>query len=80
MYGLLKHDIEGMALSSATNHEIYGVPNTSILPSIIKMSATNQEVLANLDNRKKTELVNSFNKAFSTRDRRFVDALSEMRT
>ena len=40
MYGLENKDIEAMALAPTANNVI-GVPKTSILPDIIRMSATN---------------------------------------
>jgi hypothetical protein len=40
MYGLCDQDIEGMALAG-TENDVFAVPKTSILPEIIKISATN---------------------------------------
>lgn len=61
MYGLETHDVEAMALASV-HHNILGVPKTSILPEIIKISATDQAVLTTMDGRQKHNLMNSYNK------------------
>jgi hypothetical protein len=53
MYGLINHDVEGMALAGTSGNEVYGIPRASILPDIIKISVTDQECLANLDSRAK---------------------------
>ena len=61
MYAIGNQDVEGMALAGV-HHNILGIPKTSILPEIIKMSATNQEILTSIDTRQKHNLINSYNK------------------